>query len=99
MTTVLHVIAIVLILGCVIPATFGPAVYAGRPWRETSAGKAVMQLWIGLGLLVDLSVLFHFVPVPESALAWIRDVVYAYLLVALWRLFWTLLKARSSEHL
>lgn len=58
-------------------------------WRRTAAGRSLMYFIVALVLWAGLSTFTRFVgdyPLRE----WIRVVVYAGIVIAIWRMVWTL---------
>jgi len=70
MVEVMRQIDMLLLFAMVIPATAFPIVYGAlADWRQTRGGQSVMLSAIALALLIDISVLGHFIRVDSPVVS------------------------------
>lgn len=93
--TVLDQIAFALICYSALPATLFVVVYARRPWWRSIYGRALMLSGLSLALLLDLTLLFRWVPVPGAHV--IQLVVFALVAVATTLMCVAVVKAGRSR--
>jgi hypothetical protein len=71
------------------------AVYAfGSPWWRSLLGKALMTKALGLALLIDISLLFHWFGPNYFLREFVRDAVFGILLAGAWMQLLALLKEK-----
>lgn len=90
--------AFALILAMVIPATLGPVLYAlFVPWYREHVGRALLVSWTGLGLLVDVSVIYEIFGDNYPGRDIVRFAVFSVILCGLWYKFLVLIWLARSQ--
>ena len=90
-------IAELMILASVIPATFGPILFAtGGPWWKHNIGRALLIAWISIGLLINWAAVFVVFGADFPGRELARISVFATISIGLWYLFFTMLGIRRK---
>ena len=84
-------VADIFVIGSFIPAAGFPLVYAFYPWWKTPVGRSTMGLALVIAFVLGLSS-FHTL-FGTLAPEWLRALVYAAIMLALWSQFIVLLLA------
>lgn len=90
-------VAVWLVVAMMIPATGFPLLYLTfYRWWAQPIGRALMTKAIGLGLLVDISVLYQVFGDDYPGRDFVRIIVYALILVGLWYQFIVFIRIRKD---
>lgn len=89
--------AYVLLIAAAPPATLFPLIYGlALPWYRSLVGRALMTSSVGLGLLVDISLVYRVLGADYQARDVVRLTVFSVVTLGSYLQFWALVYERRK---
>lgn len=92
-------VAVLLILAAAPPQTAFAIIYGlGSPWWRSPVGRALFTKALGLALLIDISLIYHWLGDNYALRDVVRLTVYSVIVVGAWLQFGALIHEKRIGH-